>query len=172
MEKWKVESGKVSGKVGWKVQAGACAIAIACSLTASAGAQIGGKPISGGNPTPGTPQPEPPNLADRVSLTGCVQAAPNQGAGADPSARTDSRFVLTNAERLARVPAGTGGSPLAVEASGHTFRLEGIDSQLSPFVGRKVEISGEIKPAAADKPADAAPTLIVEFVRKTAPACP
>ena len=31
------------------------------------------------------------------------------------------------------------------EVSSKTYRLEGIDSQFSPFVGAKVEISGEIK---------------------------
>ena len=150
-----------------------CTSAIVLALAAGVGAQLGGKPISGGNPTPGTPQPDPPNLADRIALTGCVQAAPAAGATADPSARTDSRFVLSSAERLARIPEGTGGSPLAAGASGRTYRLEAIDSQLSPFVGRRVEISGEVKPppAGADKTAAATPTLIVEFVRKIAGAC-
>jgi hypothetical protein len=47
------------------------------------------------------------------------------------------------------------------------YRLEGIDSQFSPFVGAKVEISGEIKsPAGASSP-----TLLVEFVRRIAAKC-
>ena len=56
-----------------------------------------------GNPTPGTAQPDPPNLADRITLTGCVQAAPGRSASAvDENTPSDTRFILTNAERRGR----------------------------------------------------------------------
>jgi hypothetical protein len=137
---------------------------------------FGGTP-STGNPTPGTPQPDPPNLADRVTFTGCVEAVKaNAGAGSethDPNVPTDSRFVLTNAERQNIVPSGTGGSPFATNTSSRTFRLEAIESQLSVFTGTKVEVSGQIRPPSATPPsgANSNPTLQVEFVQKIAQTC-
>jgi hypothetical protein len=149
--------------------------------TLTGAAQIGGKLVIGGNPTPGTEQPEPPNLADRITLTGCLQTASVRGGGSldpptdakppvDGNTPTDARFMLANAERIDRVPADTGGSPATTSGPSRSYRLMGIESQFSPFVGTKVEISGEIKPAPSsdDK---AAPTLIVEFVQKLALSC-
>jgi hypothetical protein len=150
----------------------AAAAAMFAASTLTGAAQIGGKLIVGGNPTPGTEQPEPPNLADRVTLTGCLRAAPKTTITdtADANTPSDARFVLANAERLDRVPPGTGGAAAAAGVSSHSYRLTGIESQFSPFVGTKVEISGEIK-AAASSSATAAPTLIVEFIQKLAPTC-
>jgi hypothetical protein len=153
-------------------------LAIVASLATSVSAQSGGKPATG-NPTPGTPQPEPPNLADRITLTGCVQAAPASGATprtspADANTPSDSRFLLTNTERLAVTPPGTEGSPLAVNTSSRIYRLEAIDSQLSAFVGTKVEISGELKRPATSPPDGAGnntPILLVEFVQKISATC-
>jgi len=108
------------------------ALALVCLLTAGAAAQIGGKPIRGGNPTPGTPQPDPPSLKDRITVTGCIDVASKDvkpSAGVDGNAVYDSRYVLTSVERPAKV----------------TYRLAAIESQLSPFVGAKVEVSGEKK---------------------------
>ena len=114
-------------------------------------AQIGGKPISGGNPTPGTPQPEPPNVAERVTTTGCVERASKDAkpeASVDGNAVIDSRYVLTTVERPARIQ----------------YRLSAIERQLSPFVGAKVEISGEPKGPGGT-------VLNVEFVQKLAATC-
>ena len=136
-----------------------------------------------GNPTPGTPQPEPPDLARRITLTGCVQATGNRGGGAATEANSpsDSRFLLTNAGRENAAPAGTGTASAAIEpadrpadgSANRTYRLRGIDSQLSPFVGARVEISGEVLPAASKSGEDNsnAPTLQVEFVQKVAAQC-
>ena len=150
-------------------------LAITAALTARAGAQIGGKPVNGGNPTPGTPQPDPPNLADRVTVTGCLQLASRGGATAsgavDGNTVVDSRFELAGAERQSNVPADTGGSPTAAAASSRTYRLAAIESQLSPVLGTKVEISGEILPRSAQSPQVAAPTLQVEFVQKLSASC-
>jgi hypothetical protein len=152
-------------------------LAITAALTARAGAQIGGKPVNGGNPTPGTEQPAPPDLANRVTLTGCLGLASKSGnltvsSGAiDGNAVLDSRFELTGAERQSNVPADTGGSPAAAAASSRTYRLAAIESQLSPFVGTKVEISGEILPRPDQSPQAAAPTLQVQFVQKLATSC-
>ena len=148
------------------------ALAITAALTARAAAQIGGKPVNGGNPTPGTEQPAPPNLADRVTLTGCLQLA-SKGAASSVDGNTvvDSRFELIDAERQSNVPADTGGSPLASAAPGARYRLAAIESQLSPFVGMKVEVSGEIVPRTAGSSLAAAPTLQVEFVQKLGASC-
>jgi len=139
-------------------------------------AQGGGKPITGGNPTPGTQQPDPPNVSDRITVTGCLQPAPKSATNSDtPDANTPSntRFVLSNASRVDRLPQGTGGSQIAASTNSPSFRLEGIDSQFSPFVNARVEISGEVKPAAADKSAssNSAPILLVEFVQRTGSTC-
>ena len=155
-------------------------LAITAALTAPAGAQIGGKPVNGGNPTPGTEQPAPPDLANRVTLTGCLGLASESSksgnltasSGAiDGNAVIDSRFELTGAERQSNVPADTGGSPAAAATSSRTYRLAAIESQLSPFVGTKVEISGEILPRPDQSPQAAAPTLQVQFVQKLATSC-
>jgi hypothetical protein len=155
----------------------ACALLILMvAACPGAAAQGGGKPAQG-NPTPGTPQPEPPNLADRVTLTGCVRPAPGRpGAAADPNTPTDTRFVLTDAQRRDVTPAGTGGSESAAQASGRTFRLEAIESQLSPFVDAKVEVSGEVRPRPAASRGQGVgsniATIQVEFVRRIAGSCP
>jgi hypothetical protein len=141
-------------------------------MTAGAAAQIGGKPVIGGNPTPGTPQPDPPKLADRITLTGCVELAGGApGAGSAGSAGSndgntvlDLKYRLTAAERVDRVPPDTGGSDAASAALSRTYRLAAIDSQLSPFVGTKVEISGEV----LTRPV---PTVQVEFVQKLRDTC-
>ena len=141
------------------------AAVVVCAAIASA--QGGGKPVTG-NPTPGTAQPEPPNFADRVTFVGCLQ--PVRSSATTPvesNTPSNSRFELAKAERVDRVPPGTGGSAPAASASAKTYRLEGIESQFSPFVGAKVEISGEIKESANANP----PTVIVEFVQKLAAKC-
>jgi hypothetical protein len=150
------------------------AVGLVMSLAASTftiSAQGGGKPVSGGNPTPGTAQPDPPNLSDRITVTGCLEPAPKSSASSeapDPNTPTNARFVLSSAKRVDRLPPGTGGSPLAVNANSSSYRLEGIDSQFSPFVNARVEVSGEVKPSGEQT---GAPTLLVEFVQKTAATC-
>ena len=110
-------------------------------------AQAGGKPISGGNPTPGTPQPDPPNVADRITVTGCVQLAKDAPKTVDGNTVIDSRYVLTTADAQAKVQ----------------YKLAAIESQLSPFAGTKVEISGEPKTEGS--------VLQVEFVQRLAARC-
>jgi len=130
-----------------------------------------------GNPTPGTPQPEPPNLANRITLTGCVQTSSVENgqppaAAIEANSPSDSRFVLVKAERLNVVPPDTGTSAATASAASRTYRLRAIDSQLSPFVGTRVEISGEILAAPARESGSVkAPTLQVEFVQKLASSC-
>ena len=54
-------------------------------------AQVGGKLVIGGNPTPGTAQPDPPNLSDRIAVTGCLRPAPKPASGTDA---TDAETAL------------------------------------------------------------------------------
>lgn len=112
-------------------------------------AQIGGTPVTGANPTPGTPQPDPPNVADRITVTGCVQLVKDAPKAAeDGNTVVDSRYVLTSADAQAKVQ----------------YKLAGIERQLSPFAGARVEVSGEPKTAGSD-------VLQVEFVQKLAARC-
>ena len=147
-----------------------CLIGLVAASTIVATAQSGGTPVSGGNPTPGTPQPDPPNLANRITITGCLQPSPTIDATNKPEANTpvDTRYILARAQRVNRLPPGTGGSELAKKANSRTYRLEGLDSQFSPFVNTKVEISGEIKPGKSEA---APPTLLVEFVQRIDTRC-
>lgn len=141
------------------------ALLVAVGLTTVASAQGGGKPATG-NPTPGTAQPDAPNLADRVTIVGCLQPL-RASAAVDANTPTDSRYELVKAERVDRVPPGTGGSPAAARASAKTYRLEGIESVFSPFAGARVEVSGEVKTSASPN----TPIVIVEFVQKLAAKC-
>jgi len=127
---------------------GFLATILACGCCTAAAAQIGGKPVVGGNPTPGTPQPDPPNVAARVTATGCVEPASKDAKAAAPidgNTVMDSRWVLTTLEQPPKVQ----------------YKLAAIESQLSPFAGAKVEVSGEPR----------AGVLQVEFVRKLAARC-
>jgi hypothetical protein len=145
--------------------------AVFTASTIPAAGQVGGKLVTG-NPTPGTEQPAPPNVADRITLTGCLRQVPggSSGTALDANTPSDARFALANAERVGRVPPGTGGSPLTTSVSGRSFRLSGIDSQFSPFVDTTVEVSGEISSPAGGTESST-PTLIVEFVQKVASTC-
>ena len=146
-------------------------ISCLASSTLTVVAQGGGKPVSGGNPTPGTPQPDPPNLVDRITVTGCLQPAPKSAASSetsDSNTPNNARYVLSSAKRVDRTPHGTGGSPLALSTNSNSYRLEGIESQFSPFVNARVEVSGEVKPSSEKT---TTPTLLVEFIQKTAATC-
>ena len=121
-----------------------------------------------GNPTPGTPQPEPPIVADRIAVTGCLQLVSGAGA-APPSAVTEpasNRFVLNDVKKDANVSPDTGTSAAAAASSATSYRLEALESQLTPFLNTRVELSGGVKP-----PVNGAPVLLVEFVRKIAAKC-
>jgi hypothetical protein len=123
-----------------------------------------------GNPTPGTQQPDPPNLANRITLTGCVRWAAPDGRGSVPvqelNTASTSTFVLTNAARVVRVPPGTGTSDSAKKPAAQTYRLSALNSALVPFAGARVEISGEIDDRPARDGAALPPILNVGFVQR------
>ena len=104
-----------------------CLVALTIGMAAQAPPPSPGSKT--GNPTPGTPQPDPPNLANRITLTGCVQRTAENGAekaggSTDPNTPSDARFVLTKAERKNTVPAGTGASPVAAASRSRCFQAQ------------------------------------------------
>ena len=123
-----------------------------------------------GNPTPGTPQPDPPKLSDRITLTGCVRWATPDGRGSvaaqELNILSSSTFVLANAARVMRVPPGTGTSDSAKKSASQTYRLSALNSALVPFAGARVEISGEIDDRPPSEGAAQPPMLNVGFVQR------
>ena len=145
-----------------------CVVLVVSALTTVALSAQGTGRLTG-NPTPGTPQPDPPKLSDRITLTGCVRWAAPEGRGSIPAPQlntvSSSTFVLANAARVMRVPPGTGTSDSAKKSASQTYRLSALNSALVPFAGARVEISGEID----DRPSDGAaqaPILNVGFVQR------
>ena len=143
-------------------------LAVVCIGTVGLGAQGTGR--FNGNPTPGTPQPDPPSLADRITVTGCVRWAAANGRGAvatdELNAPSDSKFVLVNAAREERVPPGTGSSDAAKQSTSRTYRLSALNSALVPFVGSRVEVSGEVEDRPPGEGGSQAPMLKVGFVQR------
>jgi|RhiMetdeSRZDD1v2_1073273.scaffolds.fasta_scaffold478173_2 hypothetical protein len=109
--------------------------------------------------TPAQPQPRTQEAAasagQTVTVVGCVQSeadyrkAHNLGRGgvAGTNVGAGNEFVLTNtamasAARGTGTPAGTSG------AAGEAYELTGKnEGQASQYVGKRVEISGMLKPA-------------------------
>jgi hypothetical protein len=147
-----------------------CCVILVVSALTTLGLSAQGTGRLTGNPTPGTPQPAPPNLADRITLTGCVRLAAPDGRGSVPAQELNtlstSTFVLTNAARVARVPPGMGTSDAAKRSTGQTYRLSALNSALVPFAGARVEISGEIDDLPPADGAAPAPILKVGFVQR------
>jgi hypothetical protein len=152
-------------KASWQ---GCVILAIGALTTLGLSAQGTGRLT--GNPTPGTPQPDPPNLSDRITLTGCVRFATPDGRGSvsaqELNEPSTSKFVLTNAARVMRVPPGTGTSDSAKKSASQSYRLSALNSALVPFAGARVEISGEIDDSPPPDGTVAAPILKVGFVQR------
>ena len=100
------------------------------AVTAVTVAQGGGKPATG-NPTPGTAQPDRPNVAKRVTFVDCLQRVARSGGPAPATAveaniPSNERFELTNVEPAQRALSGT--APPAdgqtSSASSKVFRVE------------------------------------------------
>ena len=145
-------------------------VIVVVSMVTTLGLSAQGTGRFTGNPTPGTPQPEPPNLSDRITLSGCVKWAAPDGRGSvqaqELNTPSSSTFVLTNATRVMRVPPGTGTSDSAKKSASPTYRLSALNSALVPFAGARVEISGEIDDRPARDGAAQAPILNVGFVQR------
>ena len=114
----------------------------------------------------------------KVTVTGCLEAAPQSPTPAAPAAEAKSDqagaakgFVLTNAAASA--------DPAAGAAAPRTFRLVANDSALSPHAGKKVELTGTVqnsdsssRNSSSASPADSsAPQLVVESGKVLAEKC-
>jgi len=106
--------------------------------------------------------------ADTIIVEGCIQKGASASATTGTtgtSGSAPSAFMLMSAEK----PAGaTSSAPIA-----SSYRLDAVDSKLSPHVGHKVEISGTLQPPTgpAASSATASPTLKVDNVKMLAATC-
>ena len=124
-------------------------------------------PSAGGDPArdPQTQARSSTAKADTITVEGCIQRG-TSGATAGTTGTTGSApsaFMLTSAMK----PAGS--KETATVAS--SYRLDAIDSKLTPHVGHKVEISGTVEQPNAANRATAAPTLKVDNVKMIAATC-
>ena len=137
-------------------------------------------------PTPSTPQVAPPAAgadsptadpqssakstakADTITVEGCIQRGTTGSATTGTTGTTGSApsaFMLTSAMK----PAGaTSSTPIA-----SSYRLDAMDSKLSPHVGHKVELSGTVQApsSSSSSSATASPTLKVDNVKMIAATC-
>jgi hypothetical protein len=129
------------------------AAAIVCAASMAIGAQA-----------PSPQQQAPGESPDRVTVTGCLQPAPQSQTEANsppPDAKANSTgkgFVLTD------TTAGPANAPDESKSVAKTYRLVANDSALSPHAGKKVELTGTVQDqdssARSENPAppDAAPS--------------
>jgi hypothetical protein len=148
-------------------------VCVGLTICVTAVSAQGPPPRQRGNPTPGTPQPDVPKLEDRIAVTGCVTRAEGVPATFDANTPSDTRYLLSGAKREKRVPPGAGTSPAAAAGTAERYRLAGIEGVLSPFVGTRAEVSGQVEEPSAEaaKLTPQIPVLRVEFVKKIAATC-
>ena len=116
---------------------------------------------------PPTAAPSPPGPAtasqdkDRqITLTGCLENAPAAPVGAAGTSAPEPvrRLVLTNAISAADSAAKTATAPGS--PAGRTYQVIANEAALSPYVGKKVELTGTVEvpvpPAASSTPAPGA----------------
>ena len=147
---------------------------------------------------PATPTTNPPTTSQapaasapqsnerRITVAGCLQAAPpsptgtSGSAASTPAATTDSaarpeaasgdpKFVLANAVSSPADKAATASDSPAPR----TYRLIANESALTPHVGKKLELTGTIddQVSSATSSAASAPRLRVEAGKVVAEAC-
>jgi hypothetical protein len=124
-------------------------------------------------PPPATPPPTsaPPSAATRdsankITVTGCLQPAPDAPtgtAGAAGAAASTEKFMLTNASSDASNDA-TGAKTT------RSYRLVANEQALAPHAGKKIEVTGTVD-SQASAPASDAPRLLVESGKVIAPTC-
>jgi len=125
-----------------------------------------------GNPTPGTEQPKPPDPADRVTFTGCLKQVIAEISPGEANTPSDSHFVLSEARREKKDPAGSGAASSSLPASS-TYRLFGIDSVMASLAGSRVKISGDFLgvSGAENGQGAATPVLRVLYAERLAKSC-
>jgi len=161
------------------------ALFVVTSLTIGAAAQEPKPAAEAQQPTTRGEQPatrgEPANTAQRpattqaakVTIGGCIQAAPAAASASNASAISaipaESKFELASAKVVSGGPVGTTGNA----AVATRYRLEGDEKTISPHLNHQVEITGTIGPAGtgASVGAGAAPMLKVESLKMIAAKC-
>jgi len=118
--------------------------------------------------------------AKKIMVVGCIakaepSATGTAGAGGAAAAKDDTKFVLSKA--AASETAGTAGAtPPPATAIASEYKLDGSESQLTPHVGHKVEITGTVEEpkGATEAPAASAanaPKLKVVALKMVSPSC-
>ena len=144
--------------------------AILCSGALSS-AQIAPQGQGGGAPQPRTQQPRAdPTVGPVTTLAGCLyreDAIPGRAPNIAEKAGVLEDYILADAsparepKRLSDPPIAEAGhdSPAAIAglASGRMYKITKLDdARLKTLVGKRVEVTGTIKPDADAKPADRA----------------
>ena len=126
-------------------------------------------------PAPTTQKPSTTQTVSKVTISGCIQAAPAAavtpgGATGAPAAKpAESKFDLASAKVVSGEAVGTAGSA----ATATRYRLEGDEKTISPHLNHQVEITGSVSPATAGGAGggSAAPMLKVDSVKMLAAKC-
>src|SRR5205814_4326580 len=105
----------------------------------------------------------PSSSADKVTVTGCIErssASPSStpgttgtsGTTSSPSSSSSSSKFILNTSPAGSGAAGTSGTTstsstpsASASASAKSYQLDADDSQLTPHVGHKVEITGTVE---------------------------
>jgi hypothetical protein len=120
-------------------------------------------------PTSAPPSAATRDSANKITVTGCLEAAPDAPtatAGAAGAAASTEKFLLTKVSSDAsNDPAGA-----KTTSSVRSYRLVANEQALAPHTGKKIEVTGTLESQAAPAAADA-PRLIVESGKVIAPTC-
>lgn len=164
-----------------RIWSGTCA-AVTFALAAGLAAQ-----------TPQTPpqtSSQTTTSSKNITVTGCIQKAPEGATGTTGSTATrgmtEPKFLLTSASMGATGTSGTSttsAGATATTSSAHEYRLDADDAKLTPHVGHKVEITGTLDQAASTSTTSTAagqtasasvssPKLKVDSVKMVAATCP
>lgn len=110
--------------------------------------------------TPQSPAARSDNGASKVTITGCLQPAPEVPtgtagtSGSSAGAAALEKFVLTNASATPATAAP--GSASASDA--RTYRLVANESALAPHAGKKIEVTGTLDSPSASASPNPAPS--------------
>ena len=99
------------------------------------------------------------NGAGKVTITGCLQAAPEVPtgtagtSGSSASAAALEKFMLIECQRNVG-----GGSGSASASDARTYRLVANESALAPHAGKKIEVTGTLDTPSASASPNSAPS--------------
>ena len=112
---------------------------------------------------PSTTAPSPGARSDssagKVTITGCLQAAPEVPtgtagtSGSSASAAALEKFMLINASATSAAASGS-----ASASDARTYRLVANESALAPHAGKKIEVTGTLDTPSASASPNAAPS--------------